>query len=241
MPKQLRLRSQSGQLPEFRNDRAAAEVWIGVKEFNCIGVSPPHDHPHVYLTMGNDDTILCPYCSTAYRYDQRVGPSEAEPSDSVYMAPGVDARSSFEREPRETAREHEAGGFGGIGGGGSAAALPSPSIDRAPAGERRWKTMKDEKLRLRLSDLGDRLVKLRERTRENGVGAPVLGISSNAAMGFALRAGVGMMTTLVCGAGLGWLIDHWLGTMPLFLILFFFLGAGAGLFNIFSSAKALER
>ena len=136
MPKQLRLRSQSGQLPEFRNDRAAAEVWIGVKEFNCIGVSPPHDHPHVYLTMGNDDTILCPYCSTAYRYDHRVGPFEAEPPDSVYMAPGVDARSSFERGPRETVREHEAGSFGDIGGGGSAAALRSPTIDRAPAGGR---------------------------------------------------------------------------------------------------------
>jgi uncharacterized Zn-finger protein len=40
------------------------EIWIGVKEFKCIGVSPPQDHPHVYINMGEADTILCPYCGT---------------------------------------------------------------------------------------------------------------------------------------------------------------------------------
>ncbi len=39
--------------PKFRNDRGVTEIRIGVKEFNCIGVSPPHDHPHVYLNMEN--------------------------------------------------------------------------------------------------------------------------------------------------------------------------------------------
>ena len=28
----------------------------GAKEFECIGVSPPHDHPHVYIDMANQDT-----------------------------------------------------------------------------------------------------------------------------------------------------------------------------------------
>ena len=46
--------------PKFRNDRAVPEIRIGVKEFNCIGVSPPHDHPHIYLNMGEEDTIICP-------------------------------------------------------------------------------------------------------------------------------------------------------------------------------------
>ena len=32
--------------PRFRNDHAVAEIRIGVREFNCIGVSPPLDHPH---------------------------------------------------------------------------------------------------------------------------------------------------------------------------------------------------
>ena len=65
-----------GGYPKFRNDNAVHEIRIGVKEFNCIGVSPPHDHPHVYLNMGKNDTILCPYCSTLFRFDPRLGPLE---------------------------------------------------------------------------------------------------------------------------------------------------------------------
>ena len=47
-----------GGYPKFRNDRAVAEIRIGVREFNCIGVSPPLDHPHVYINMGEQDAIL---------------------------------------------------------------------------------------------------------------------------------------------------------------------------------------
>ncbi len=73
--------------PKFRNDHAAPEVRIGAREFNCVGVSPPQDHPHVYLNMGSQDTILCPYCGTLFRFDLRLGPSEADPPDCVYTDP----------------------------------------------------------------------------------------------------------------------------------------------------------
>jgi uncharacterized Zn-finger protein len=75
----------SGRLPKFQNDGAAMEIRIGTREFNCIGVSPPHDHPHVYINMGNADSILCPYCATRYRYDPRLGPFEADPHDSLFV------------------------------------------------------------------------------------------------------------------------------------------------------------
>ncbi len=71
--------------PKFRNDNGVPEIRIGVKEFNCIGVSPPHDHPHVYLNMGENDTILCPYCSTLFRFDPRLGPLEAAPGDCLFL------------------------------------------------------------------------------------------------------------------------------------------------------------
>ena len=35
----------------------------------CVGAMPPFDHPHVFLDMGDDDEIICPYCSTLYRHD----------------------------------------------------------------------------------------------------------------------------------------------------------------------------
>ena len=73
--------------PKFRNDHAVAEIRIGVREFNCIGVSPPLDHPHVYINMGQQDAILCPYCGTRFRFDPRLGPSEADPPDSLFVDP----------------------------------------------------------------------------------------------------------------------------------------------------------
>ena len=45
----------ASRYPKFCNDRAVREIRIGVREFNCIGVSPPHDHPHVYINMGDQD------------------------------------------------------------------------------------------------------------------------------------------------------------------------------------------
>ena len=45
---------------KFRNDRGVSEIRIGVREFKCTGESPPQDHPHVYINMGEADTILCP-------------------------------------------------------------------------------------------------------------------------------------------------------------------------------------
>jgi len=77
----------ASRFPKFRNDCAVEEIRIGAREFNCIGVSPPHDHPHVYIDMGDKDTILCPYCATRYRYDARLGPFDAEPPDCVFIDP----------------------------------------------------------------------------------------------------------------------------------------------------------
>ena len=55
-------------VPHFANDQGVEKIGIGVKEFQCMGARPPHDHPHVYLDMGADGQILCPYCSTLFVY-----------------------------------------------------------------------------------------------------------------------------------------------------------------------------
>ncbi len=69
---------------KFKNDRGVTEIRIGVKEFMCAGASAPHDHPHVYLDMGDADAILCPYCATAFRHDPRLGAYESDPPDSIF-------------------------------------------------------------------------------------------------------------------------------------------------------------
>ena len=39
--------------------------------FNFLAMrdKPPQDHPHIYLKMGDASEIVCPYCSTLFRFD----------------------------------------------------------------------------------------------------------------------------------------------------------------------------
>lgn len=69
----------------FQNDRGVREIAIGVKEFMCCGARAPHDHPHVFLDMGGDDQVICPYCSTVYRHAGDLGPTETRPEDCLYL------------------------------------------------------------------------------------------------------------------------------------------------------------
>ena len=70
-------------IPHFQNDGGHGSIEIGVKEFMCVGANPPFDHPHVFLDLGGDSEIICPYCSTLYRYAADLRPSEARPPECV--------------------------------------------------------------------------------------------------------------------------------------------------------------
>ena len=74
----------AGAYLKFRNDRGVREIRIGVRGFKCIGESPPQDHPHIYINMGEADTILCPYCGTRFRFEPRLTPFDTEPPDSLF-------------------------------------------------------------------------------------------------------------------------------------------------------------
>src|SRR5229473_7140845 len=68
-------------VPHFHNDPGVAAIEIGAKEFMCIGATPPFDHPHVFIDMGDAAEIICPYCSTLFRYDSSLGPRAARPAE----------------------------------------------------------------------------------------------------------------------------------------------------------------
>jgi ATP synthase protein I len=93
----------------------------------------------------------------------------------------------------------------------------------------------------RLNDLEDRLRRLRDRAPEEEEKVVSRGSSPQSAYGFAFRIGVELVVALAVGGGIGWVLDHWLGTMPLFLLVFFVLGAVAGLLNVFRAAKQMNR
>ena len=70
-------------IPHFANDQGAEKITVGVKELQCMGARPPFDHPHVFLDMGRDDQVLCPYCSTLYRFDERFAQTDSDPAGSI--------------------------------------------------------------------------------------------------------------------------------------------------------------
>lgn len=70
--------------PKFQNDAGVEKIFIGAKQFVCVGASPPYDHPHIYLDMGDDNEIVCPYCSTLYVFKPSLTKHEAEPAEAVY-------------------------------------------------------------------------------------------------------------------------------------------------------------
>jgi uncharacterized Zn-finger protein len=72
--------------PHFANDLGVEKILIGAKEFQCMGARPPHDHPHVYLDMGADNQILCPYCSTLFVYDPQLRADETEPKGCLVIS-----------------------------------------------------------------------------------------------------------------------------------------------------------
>lgn len=69
--------------PHFHNDAGHAKIEIGVKEFMCVGANPPFDHPHVFLDMGDDSEIVCPYCSTLFQFAANLTSDQTDPPDCL--------------------------------------------------------------------------------------------------------------------------------------------------------------
>jgi uncharacterized Zn-finger protein len=71
-------------VPHFHNELGIPVIEIGAHEFKCVGAKPPFDHPHVFLDMGDESEIICPYCSTLYRYDPKLDPKQARPAECAW-------------------------------------------------------------------------------------------------------------------------------------------------------------
>ena len=60
--------------------------------------------------------------------------------------------------------------------------------------------------------------------KDGGLGQSPLGIG--------LRVGVEMASAMVVAVGIGWALDRWLHTAPLFIALFVLVGGAAGVLNV---------
>jgi ATP synthase protein I len=78
----------------------------------------------------------------------------------------------------------------------------------------------------------DRLRQARERQGDTSKPASSGGLPPGA-LGIGFRAGVEVFSALIAGIGLGWLLDHLLGTWPWLFLLFFVFGGAAGVLNVY--------
>jgi ATP synthase protein I len=58
------------------------------------------------------------------------------------------------------------------------------------------------------------------------------GVFGGSALGVGLRVGVELVSALVVAVAIGWALDRWLHTMPVFLSIFVLLGGAAGVANV---------
>ena len=58
-------------------------------------------------------------------------------------------------------------------------------------------------------------------------------------LALAFRTGIELVSALAVGVGIGFLLDKWLDTTPWFLVVFFFLGAAAGILNVYRAASGI--
>ena len=98
--------------------------------------------------------------------------------------------------------------------------------------------MAEDKVPLSSKKFDERLRAAQDRRRHGERGSPRSSGYSGSALGFAFRIGIELVSALVVGVGIGWLLDYWLGTQPWLLLLFFVLGAAAGIMNVY---RAVER
>lgn len=72
-------------LPHFHNSLGLEEIRVGSRAFMCLGVLPPLDHPHIFLDLGGNDSISCPYCSTRFFYDASLKEGDVRPVESLFV------------------------------------------------------------------------------------------------------------------------------------------------------------
>jgi ATP synthase protein I len=84
----------------------------------------------------------------------------------------------------------------------------------------------------------DARLKARQDKRKNAAGedAP----PDRLDYGTGLQAGIEVVAGVGFGVLLGWGLDRWLGTTPLLLIVFFLLGAAAGVLNAYRHLRRMQ-
>ena len=60
-------------------------------------------------------------------------------------------------------------------------------------------------------------------------------------MGSAFKLGTELVAAVAVGTIFGFILDSWFGTTPWLIVIFFFVGAAAGMLNVVRTAKRMQK
>ena len=60
-------------------------------------------------------------------------------------------------------------------------------------------------------------------------------------IGVAFKLSTELVSAVVVGTIIGFILDNWFGTKPWLILLFFFLGVATGILNVIKSAKKMNK
>ncbi|MDA7947282.1 MAG: AtpZ/AtpI family protein [Hyphomicrobiaceae bacterium] len=87
------------------------------------------------------------------------------------------------------------------------------------------------------ADFDERLDRARRAEEQE---APEGAKARGSAMGTAFRIASELIAGLVVGGFIGWQLDRWFDSSPVFLLIFFILGAAAGIWNVIRTALQMQ-
>ena len=91
--------------------------------------------------------------------------------------------------------------------------------------------MPDEDFKTRLKIAKDKAEKSSKITNNN---------QNSSFMGGAFKLGTELVSAVLVGTIIGFILDTWFGTKPWLIIVFFFLGSAAGILNVIRTAKRMQ-
>ena len=63
----------------------------------------------------------------------------------------------------------------------------------------------------------------------------------SSSMGIALKMGTEFVAAVFVASFIGFYVDKWLETTPIFILMFFIIGSVAGIFNVVRSSKMINK
>lgn len=118
--------------------------------------------------------------------------------------------------------------------------MPAPANDRGSPGQRRMGDEEKAAFEGRISELGERLDKVKAQ-RQAETEADLDAEMRSRGMAYGMRMAAELVGAVIVGGAIGYGLDRWLGSTPWLFLLFFVLGFAAGVLNVVRAYEKMQK